>query len=177
MFCSFFFLSYFSENLMVACCLLSWPVHLMCSQRMPADSGDWVIGMSWEKKGSRIRSSWSWGWGQRGDYSRFRATELEMRLGDWISGAVGEVWVCLPMLHSPPQYNTSTNTQKSTCPVTQCLIILCLGSAMMGFLIIHSASGINLPYQDLLSEFAFNTDTLYPMLLVFTCWSVTLYEL
>lgn len=45
------FLSGFSANVMVACCLFSWPVQLVCSQGMPADVGSWDTDMSWVKEG------------------------------------------------------------------------------------------------------------------------------
>lgn len=48
-----------------------------------------------------------WGCGQRGkgDHSRFLATELGMRLGDWISRAVREVWACLQPTCCPGIYD------------------------------------------------------------------------
>lgn len=51
-------------------------------------------------------------------------------------------------------------TVKAAYLVDQCIISLCLGSAGMSFLIIDSATSINLLYQYFLSEFAFSTDSL-----------------
>lgn len=44
---------------------------------------------------------WVWGQGGNGDLSRFSATELMMTLGDWISGAVGDVCVYLQLICWP----------------------------------------------------------------------------
>lgn len=57
----FCFPSGFLKNVVAACCLISWPAQLVCSQGMPAGGEGWDTGMSWEKKGWERRLSWSIG--------------------------------------------------------------------------------------------------------------------
>lgn len=100
MFCSFFlFPIWIFRNgfLLSVCSLFTWPSHLVYSEGMPADVGDWVTGMIWGRKGWRrwsllllgnkvikemetienfLLQSWEWEWGY------------------WISGAE-DVLFCL----------------------------------------------------------------------------------
>lgn len=63
---------------------------------MPVSVEGWDTGMSWGKEGWRI-SLRSIGGGVREererDYNMFAATELGLRLEDWISGTVDKEWV------------------------------------------------------------------------------------
>jgi hypothetical protein len=79
--CFVLFLSEFSESVMVMCCPLSCCLHRECL----------LDDLRGRKVGRDLVIHWGWGHREQGDHSRFPGTEVEMRLGDWISGAEGEV--------------------------------------------------------------------------------------
>lgn len=78
---------------MMACfpSLFSWCVHRECLLVLEAGVLGWLVGRKLEKKIFVV--CWEWSPRGKGNHSKFPGDEAGC--GDWILGALDEVWVCL----------------------------------------------------------------------------------
>lgn len=77
----FCFFSEFSENVMTLCCMISWPVWLMCSQRVLVG----VVGLGEGKVGARRFASWIYSYGQeQREAALVLCYSTRRELGEWV---------------------------------------------------------------------------------------------